>query len=134
MPRKKRSSTILKKAKSRFLGLKAIDSNLDFGTGGNLRSLAEQIEQLQAKLDTYNTALTIIDSSKIDIEELERSLSALCARLLLSVAAKYGQDSHEYMMAGGVRTSDRIRKRTSNRSKDTSEEAPIENVEDVQIA
>jgi hypothetical protein len=78
MPRKKRTSRILEKAQLRSSGLKAIDPNLDFGNAGNLQNLTQQMEQLRTKLDTYNTALTIIDASKIDIELLEKSLSALC--------------------------------------------------------
>ncbi len=129
MPRLKRSSRILQKAQSRFLGLQAINPNLDFGNAGNLQKLKQQIEQLQAKLDTYNTAITVIDSSKIDIELLEKGLSALCERLLLAVAVEYGKDSQEYMMAGGVRKSDRIRKSKANRLKASLEEAPTENVQ-----
>ncbi|RAM50918.1 MAG: hypothetical protein C6Y22_14255 [Hapalosiphonaceae cyanobacterium JJU2] len=132
MPRQKRSSRVLKKAQSRFLGLKAINPNLDFGNAGNLQNLTQQIQQLEAKLNTYNTALTVIDASKIDIELLEKSLSALCEKLLVAVGLEYGQDSQEYMMAGGVRTSDRIRKSRATRLKispASPEEVPTENVE-----
>jgi hypothetical protein len=129
MPRKKRTSRILEKAQLRSSGLKAIDPNLDFGNAGNLQNLTQQIEQLRAKLDTYNTALAVIDASKTDIDLLEKSLSALCERLLLAVAVKYGKDSQEYVMAGGVRKSDRIRKSTATRLKASPEEAPTENVQ-----
>ncbi len=126
MPRQKRTSRILEKAQLRSSGLKAIDPNLDFGNAGNLQNLTQQIEQLRAKIDTYNTALTVIDASKSDIEQLEKSLSALCERLLLAVAVKYGKDSQEYVMAGGVRKSDRIRKSTASRLKAGAEEASTE--------
>ncbi|WP_315791288.1 hypothetical protein [Fischerella sp. JS2] len=127
MPRPKRSSRVLEKAQLRACGLKAIDPNLDFGNAGNLQNLTQQIEQLRAKIDTYNTALSIIDASRTDIEQLEKNLSSLCERLLLAVAVKYGKDSQEYVMAGGVRKSDRIRKSTATRLKASPEETSTEN-------
>jgi hypothetical protein len=51
----------------------------------------------------------------------------LCERLLLAVAVKYGKDSQEYVMAGGVRKSDRIRKSTATRLKASPEETSTEN-------
>ncbi|PMB46644.1 hypothetical protein CEN39_25705 [Fischerella thermalis CCMEE 5201] len=126
MPRSKRSFRVLEKAQLRACGLKAIDPNLDFGNAGNLQNLTQQIEQLRTKINTYNTALTAIDASRTDIEQLEKNLSSLCERLLLAVAVKYGKDSQEYVMAGGVRKSDRIRKSTATRLKASSEETSTE--------
>ncbi|RUR80205.1 hypothetical protein ACF3DV_01070 [Chlorogloeopsis fritschii PCC 9212] len=122
MPRLKRASRILEKAQLRASGLKAIDPNIDFGDTNNLQNLTQQIEQLRTKIDTYNTALSVIDASRTDIEQLEKSLSTLCEKLLLAVAVKYGKDSQEYVMAGGVRKSDRIRKSTITRLKTVAEE------------
>ncbi|AUB35926.1 ATPase involved in DNA repair [Nostoc flagelliforme CCNUN1] len=48
--------------------------------------------------------------------------------MLLGVAFKYGKDSHEYQMAGGVRKSDRIRKSTATRLRTTPEKPASENV------
>lgn len=87
-----------------------------------MQNLTQQIEQLRTKIDTYNTALSVIDASRTDIEQLEKSLSTLCEKLLLAVAVKYGKDSQEYVMAGGVRKSDRIRKSTITRLKTVAEE------------
>ncbi|BBD59082.1 hypothetical protein NIES2109_18610 [Nostoc sp. HK-01] len=117
MPATKRSSSVLAKAQLRASGLKAIDSNIDFGDNNSLQNMIQQIEQLSAKLDTHNTALAMIDASRTDIEQLEKNLSTLCEKMLLAVAAKYGKDSNEYEMAGGVRKSDRIRKSTATRLK-----------------
>jgi hypothetical protein len=129
MPRQKRASRILEKAQLRSSGLKAIDPNIDFGNANNLKNLTEQIDQLRTKINSYNTALSVIDASKTDIEQLEKSLGALCERMLLAVAVKYGKDSSEYEMAGGVRKSDRIRRSTVTRLKSFAEAVSSENVQ-----
>ena len=117
MSRKKRTSRVLEKAELRSAGLKAIDPTLNFGDNFNLNNLTQLIEQLRIKIDAYNTALAVIDSSQAEIEELEKSLSNLSETMLTGVAFKYGKDSHEYEMAGGVRTSERIRRIRAGRSK-----------------
>ncbi len=50
MPRKKRSSRILKKAQFRVAGLKAIDPNLNFDETCNLQNLTQLIEQFHNML------------------------------------------------------------------------------------
>ncbi|WGV27266.1 hypothetical protein [Halotia branconii] len=122
MPRAKRTSRVLAKAQLRASGLKAIDPNIDFGDANSLQNMIQQIEQLTAKLDTHNTALAVIDASRTDIELLEKNLSTLSEKMLLAVAVKYGKDSREYEMAGGVRKSDRIRRSTLSRLKAVAEE------------
>ncbi|MEH1810874.1 MAG: hypothetical protein V7K26_00035 [Nostoc sp.] len=123
MSRQKRTYRVLEKAEFRTSGLKAIDPTMDFGDGRNLESMTQLIEQYRIKIDTYNTALTVIDSSKTEMDELDKTLSELTEKMLLGVAFKYGKDSHQYQMAGGVRKSDRIRKSIATRLKATSEEA-----------
>ena len=110
MPRQKRTSRIIEKAEFRSAGLKAIDSSMDFGDNCNLENLTQSIEQLRTMIDTYNAALAVIDSSKTKIDDMEKSLSNLSDKLVRGVAFKYGRNSSEYEIAGGVRESDRIRK------------------------
>ncbi|MBN3885144.1 MAG: hypothetical protein V7K64_17605 [Nostoc sp.] len=123
MSRQKRTYRVLEKAEFRTAGLKAIDPTMDFGDGRNLESMTQLIEQYRTKIDAYNTALAVIDSSKTEMDELDRNLSDLTEKMLLGVAFKYGKDSREYEMAGGVRKSDRIRKSTATRLRATTEEA-----------
>ncbi|MHC0061894.1 hypothetical protein ACWATR_03080 [Nostoc sp. UIC 10890] len=127
MSRKKRTSRVLKKAELRSAGLKAIDSNMDFGDNCDLQNLTKSIEQLRTMLDAYNTALTVIDSSKTKIDEMEKTLSNLTDKMVRGVAFKYGKDSSEYEMAGGIRDSERIRKSRLSRLKAVSEEISDEN-------
>jgi hypothetical protein len=117
MSRKKRTSRILEKAEMRSSGLKAIDPQLDFGKPCTLSDLNDTIEQLRTKIEAYNTALTVVDFSKTEIGELEKTLGDLVEKMLLGVAFKYGKDSLEYEMAGGVRKSDRIRRSANSRLK-----------------
>ncbi|MBD2200245.1 MULTISPECIES: hypothetical protein [Calothrix] len=119
--RQRRSSRILKKAQLRVWGLQTIDANLDFGNSLSLENLRQQIDDLGNKLMTHNTNLARIHGMKMEIKTLEKSLSALCERMLLGVAVKYGKDSEEYAMAGGVRKRDRVRKCTINNLEDVSE-------------
>lgn len=122
MTRKKRTSRMLEKAELRSAGLKAVDPTMDFGDTRTMTNLTTQIEQLRSKLDAYNTALAIIDSSKTEIEALEKNLGNLSDQMLIGVAFKYGKDSREYEMAGGVRKSERIRRSTASRLKAGAEE------------
>jgi ABC-type hemin transport system substrate-binding protein len=127
MSRQKRTSRILEKVQLRSAGLKSIVPNIKFDENYNLEKLIESIEQLRNKLDVYNTALSVVDSSKTEIEEMEKNLSQLSEKMLMVVAIKYGKDSREYEMAGGVRNSERIRKIRSSRLKNVAEQALDEN-------
>ncbi|QSJ16615.1 hypothetical protein JYQ62_33730 [Nostoc sp. UHCC 0702] len=133
MSLRKRTSRVLENAELRFAGLKAIDVNLDLGDACNLKNLTLLIEQLRAKVEAHNTAVTVVDSSKTEIEELEQGLSSLSEKMLIGVAFKYGKDSREYEMAGGVRKSERIRKSRLSRLKGSAKKASIENTETVQV-
>ncbi|OUL35607.1 hypothetical protein [Nostoc sp. 106C] len=121
MPRQQRISRILEKAQLRSARLKAINPKMDFGDACDLENMMQQMEKLRGKLETYNSALAVVESTRIEIEEMEKSLGNLSERMLLGVGCKYGKDSSEYMMAGGVRKSDRIRKGTATRLKATAE-------------
>ncbi|MEH1970780.1 hypothetical protein [Nostoc sp.] len=127
MSRRKRTSRVLEKAELRSTGLKVIDSNMDFGNNCDLQNLNKSIEQLRTMLDSYNTALAVIDSSKTKIDEMEKTLSNLTDKMLRGVAFKYGKDSSEYEMAGGVRDSERIRKSRLSRLKSGAGEVSVEN-------
>jgi hypothetical protein len=115
MSRAQRTSRILEKAQIRALKLKAIDPTMDFGRNRDMDTLTDQIERLQAKLNHYNTTIALLDASKLEIDELERTLGDLIDQMLNGVSAKYGNDSREYEMAGGTRKSDRIRKSAESR-------------------
>lgn len=127
MSRPKRTSRILEKAELRSTGLKAIDSNMDFGDNCDLQNLTKSIEQLRTMLDAYNIALAMIDSSKTKIDEMEKTLSNLTDKMVRGVAFKYGKNSSEYEMAGGIRDSERVRKSRLSRLKAVAGQVSDEN-------
>ncbi|MBD2727481.1 hypothetical protein H6G96_14375 [Nostoc sp. FACHB-892] len=121
MPRKKRTSPVLEKTEQRVIGFKSIDSSLDFGDSISLKNLTQLIGQLRNHIDQYNMMLTALDSAKAEIETLEKTIRETSERLVSGVVLKYGKDSREYEMTGGVRKSDRIRKATITRLKSTAD-------------
>ncbi|MEH2184288.1 hypothetical protein [Nostoc sp.] len=121
MPRQKRSSTVLEKTEQKVIGFKSINSNLDFGDSISLSYLTELTGQLRNEIDQYNMMLTTLDSAKEKIETLEKTIRETSERLVSAVVSKYGKDSREYEMTGGVRKSDRIRKATITRLKSTAD-------------
>jgi hypothetical protein len=131
MARQKRTSRILEKAQLRFSGLKSIVPDIKFDEDYNLDKMTVSIEHLRKKIEVYNTALSVVDSSKTEIEEMEQNLGQLCEKMLMVVAIKYGKDSREYEMAGGVRNSDRARKIRASRLKTVAEKASDENAKAV---
>ena len=131
MPRPKRTSRILEKAELRSAGLKAIDLNMDFGDSCNLQNLTKSIEQLRTMLDAYNINLAMIDSSKTKIDEMEKTLNNLTDKMVRGVAFKYGKNSSEYEMAGGIRDSERVRKSRLSRLKAVTEQVSGEDAKAV---
>ncbi|MEH1827189.1 MAG: hypothetical protein V7L22_17780 [Nostoc sp.] len=125
MPRKQRSSSVLEKTEKRVIGFKSIDSSLDFGDSISLDNLIQLTGQLRNQIDQYNMMLTALDSAKAKIETLEKNICETSERLVSGVVSKYGKDSREYEMTGGVRKSDRIRKATITRLKSTADSKAV---------
>ncbi|WP_427161857.1 hypothetical protein ACQFX9_09920 [Aliinostoc sp. HNIBRCY26] len=128
MPRKKRSSRILEKAEFRVAGLKAIDPNLTFDNTCNLQNLTQLINQFHNMLDDYNAAIAMIDSSKKKLDEMEKNLGQISDKMLMGVGFKYGKNSNEYEIAGGVRDSERVRKSRLTRLKSYTDKTADETV------
>ncbi|MBD2243307.1 hypothetical protein [Nostoc sp. FACHB-888] len=127
MPVKKRSSQILKKAQFRVAGLKAIDPNINFDDTYNLQNLTQLIDNFHNMLHDYNAAIAMIDSSRNKLDEMEKTLSQVSDKMLTWVGCKYGKNSNEYELAGGVRDSERIRKSRLTRLKSNTDKTSDEN-------
>jgi len=125
MPRLQRTSRILDKGQLRIFKLRAVDSKMDFGSDRNLETLSQQIEQLQTKLNDYNTTIAKLDATKLEIDAMERRMGDLLDQLMNGVSAQYGNDSREYEMAGGTRKSDRVRRSAETRVKNNGVKPPI---------
>ncbi len=127
MTRRKRSSRILEKAEFRVAGLKAIDPNINFDDTCNLQNLNQLIDNFHNMLDDYNAAIAMIDSSRKKLDEMEKTLSQVSDKMLMGVGFKYGKNSNEYELAGGVRDSERIRKSRLTRLKSNTDKTLNEN-------
>lgn len=117
MARQKKTAHVADKSEHRLAGLKAIDPNLDLGEGCSVEVIQDTIDQLRDKVNQHNNALSIVDSTQIDIQNLEKQLNQLIQKSLLGVAFKFGRDSDEYRLAGGTPTSEITRKGMATRLK-----------------
>lgn len=107
MPRRKRGSKILEKARQRLAALKSIDSNFDFGGGVNAVSYEQAIEELETLVDDYNLTLSLADQRGGLVKDKEDFVGDLTERALIGAGTRYGKDSVQYNQAGGIRKSER---------------------------
>ena len=107
MARLKKSNSHYEGAVTRLASLKSIAPSLDLGNGMTVTTYETAIADLRLKLDTYNTALSQVDSQLNSVQESEKQLRDMSERMLMGVASKYGKESDEYERAGGVRKSER---------------------------
>lgn len=109
MARQKRKSRTLSNAEVRLASIKSISLTLDVGEGLNVKDYTDKIESLRQSLETYNTILANIDILRTQLIENEKDLADYSDKFLHGISYKYGNNSHEYQMAGGTRKSDRKR-------------------------
>ena len=109
MARQKKVSLIVEKSQQRLSALVSIDSALDLGNGLTASAFQAEVAGCQAKLDAYNTLLSQVDEAYNAYQLSEKALRDLSERMMAGVASKYGKDSSQYEMAGGVRKSERKR-------------------------
>lgn len=107
MARQKRKSASVDFAESRANALTSIDPALDLGNGLTLADYQAKTAALKKKNEQYNTDLSTLDGSLNSIQQDERALDDLSARMLAGVGVKFGKDSSQYEQAGGTRTSER---------------------------
>ena len=97
----------LEKGRTRLAAVKSIDPALDLSNGITVANYETEVDKLNARLEAYNTALSTVDDlyngcvAQIDV------LKDWNERVLAGVATKFGKNSSEYEMAGGVKKSER---------------------------
>ena len=109
MARQRRSSRAVDKAQVRLANIKSINPTLEVGEGLTVKDYTEKIESLRQSIEAYNTALSNIDILLTHIVKSEKDLGDYSDQILRGIAYKFGHNSDEYQMAGGVRKSDRKR-------------------------
>jgi hypothetical protein len=97
----------LEKARTRLAAVKSIDAALDLGNGITVENYQTEIDALNADLESYNTALSTVDDLYNNCIVKINTLKDWNERILAGVATKYGKNSSQYEMAGGVKKSDR---------------------------
>ena len=106
----------LEKGITRLAAVKSIDTALDLGNNITVVNYETQITSLQNKLATYNTALSTIDDLYNECIAQINVIKDWNERILTGVATKYGKNSSQYEMAGGVKKSERKKSVPKNRT------------------
>ena len=109
MSRLKKTSRVLTQAEKRIAGVQSIEADLDLGSGITASGYQQTIATLRQKLTSYNELLSLVDQAANAVKVAELETRDYSERILLGVATKYGKNSDEYEMAGGVRKSERKR-------------------------
>jgi hypothetical protein len=116
MPQQRKTmSRVLKLATKRSASIASIDMELDLGNGLTLASFQAAVGETRQKLDAYNTLLARAAEARDGLASAEANLGDLHERMLAGIAARFGRDSVQYVMAGGTRKSEAIRKRVATR-------------------
>ncbi|MGF2037774.1 MAG: hypothetical protein RMZ43_021050 [Nostoc sp. CmiVER01] len=102
MARRKRTSVVLEKAVRRAASINSIDPRLDLGNGLTLPTFSTLIEKMRSKENAYNSALSSLDKLYQEMLETESELGDMTEYMLMAVGTRYGKNSVEYGMAGGV--------------------------------
>ncbi|MEC4049482.1 hypothetical protein OX284_008575 [Flavobacterium sp. SUN046] len=106
---------VLEKGRTRLAGVKSISPTLDLGNDVTAENYEAVIESVETKVSLYNTHLSTVDDLyNACMAEIE-ILKDWNDRILSGVKSKYGTDSSEYEMAGGVRKSERKKPRRSQK-------------------
>lgn len=107
MARLKKSQSFYDKAVVRLAAISSIQIPLGIGTDLTADNFNDKIEDMRHKLDDYNTALSTVDEKRRLMQEAEKTLQDFSERILNGIAARFGKNSNEYEMAGGVKKSSR---------------------------
>ena len=104
----------LEKGKKRLAAVKSIDPTLDLGNGIEVPKYELEVILMDTKLAAYNTALSTVDGLYNECVAQRDVLKDWNERVLTGVATKYGKNSSEYEMAGGVKKSERKNAKAKN--------------------
>lgn len=106
----------LDKGNTRLAAVKSIDPALDLSNGLTVENYEVEIQKTKDAINQYNTTLSTIDDLYNNALARIEILKDWNERILNGVASKYGKNSSQYEMAGGVRKSERKKpiKKTSS--------------------
>lgn len=102
---KKISNLAIGLANHRLAGLKSIDPELDLGNVLTILSYQTAVSETEAMVAIYNSQKATLGEIRNHLAEKQEALNDLSERMLIGVGAKFGKDSNQYQMAGGVKKS-----------------------------
>ena len=121
---KARKSKAIAEAEARIAALRSIESKLDFGKSLSIQAYIAKAAESRGQLSTLNALIAQMEGARGVFNRSERELISMSSRILKAVLVQFGQDSSEYEMAGGTRTSERKR---PHRRGDTTPPVPPSN-------
>ena len=111
MSRLRKKSTVLEAARARLAALKAMKPAPNFGPTLAVEGYEAKIQSFAVQLDGYNQLLAELDEKLNDLLRDQAELHDWNLRIRAAVVALRGRDSSEYEMVGGVRSSERKRRK-----------------------
>ncbi len=94
-------------AEERLANIKSIDPNLDLGNGVSVPAFDKAIQKYHSDKLVYKTQIAASKGTMAALVDNEVQIRDLNQHLLIGIAAKYGLNSEEYAIAGGIRKVDR---------------------------
>ena len=104
---RRRTSAVLTDANTRNSSMKGTNPPVEMDGDLAPAKYDKLIADVEAKLDAYNGTLAIADQQNNEMPALEREMKEFKSRNQAGVNAKYGANTTQYEVTGGVRTSDR---------------------------
>lgn len=104
---RKTPSPAMNEAEQKIAGMKSIDPVFDAGNGVTLAAGGTVLDEARVALEDYNMSLAAVDEKLNIFQNKDRAVRAFNKKVLPAVGLKYGTDSDEYEMAGGIRESER---------------------------
>ncbi len=119
MSRPRRNSKNLQIARQRLAGLKQINPAPDFGPALKPADYEAEITGYTDEENEYNGEVAALDDRQNRLNTRDRGLGDWNGRILSAVRGRYGSDSLEYELVGGVRRSERKKPVRNKPNKDT---------------
>ena len=97
----------LMKMEQRLTGLKSISTTLELHNGISVVGGEALKADFKKAEEEYNIMLKNLNIKKDEVKNLEKKLFDYCKTSLVAVKSQFGDDSTEYELTGGTRTSKR---------------------------
>lgn len=107
--RRKQASEEMKELIQKIAGMKTIDGNFDAGNGVTVAAAEALLARGETGLSNCNQSVAAADDADNVFAGINKEIRAFNKKVLPATGLKYGTDSSEYELVGGVRESERKR-------------------------